>query len=125
MKQIESCGTPGMFPGLCPDVIPFLLSRLNKVASRSVVAQGDSVSAVKRIPNALSATINRRYSYRSIIPYLRASKGMHARLFTAPHRTAPHCTGRHRDHSRFSRNSGLRRPSPSSRGNDDLLQFVG
>jgi hypothetical protein len=99
-NEIESPGTPGTLSlSFAPTFHPFLLSRLNKVTSRPPGGgAGDSVSAVKRIPNALSAAINRRYSRRSIIPYPRASRGMHARLFTAPHRRRAvprHATPRH------------------------------
>ena len=55
--------------------------QLNKVAARS---DGTTVSAVKRIPNALSAAINHRNSRRSIIPYSQAGVVLNARLFNVP-----------------------------------------
>lgn len=55
------------------------MRQLNKVAARS---GGTRVSAVKRIPNALSVAINRRNTRRSIIPYSQAGAVLTARLFS-------------------------------------------
>lgn len=87
-KRIESLARRERFrPFVLCSTIPFLLSHLNKVAGRTWYGAGNSVSAVKRIPNALSAAINRHYNRRSIIPYPRASRA--CTLVYLPHRALP------------------------------------